>query len=324
MSTVCMEKTGFEIIDSTKEEISILNSIDDYYVKYSEMSQHDRDFFNSVLLRKKPKKILEIGVAKGASSVIILNAIKDIESAHLYSCDYSEDCYNLSGKKTGFVVDNYPDLAEKQTLYTGGLTSDFIDEIGGDIDLCFIDTMHVCPGEILDFLLIYPYLKPDATIILHDINLQMVKSNYPNFHATNILFSVLSGKKLLPPLVSHESSLVTDKLPNIGAIELNSDINILDLFTVLGIRWSYRLKSEEIKNIKKHFARFYDEYLLKYFDEILLYQDFALSHDSVEKNFFKDLLKTIFSVRNGVKSDENYKQKIITFLGIKVSIKLKR
>ena len=47
----------------------------------------------------------------------------------------------------------------KWTLYTGGITSNFIEKIGGDIDFVFLDTVHYAPGEWLDILQILPFLK---------------------------------------------------------------------------------------------------------------------------------------------------------------------
>ena len=40
-------------------------------------------FINGIIRKYKPKKCLEIGVAAGGSSIIILNAIKDIKNSFL-------------------------------------------------------------------------------------------------------------------------------------------------------------------------------------------------------------------------------------------------
>ena len=55
------------LITSTKEEIKYLNELTKlhHYTQYSEMSDQDRNFLNSLILREKPKKIVEIGVSKG-------------------------------------------------------------------------------------------------------------------------------------------------------------------------------------------------------------------------------------------------------------------
>ena len=39
---------------------------------------NQREFLNGIVRKFKPKKILEIGVAEGGSSIVILNAIKTI------------------------------------------------------------------------------------------------------------------------------------------------------------------------------------------------------------------------------------------------------
>ena len=49
------------------------------------MGGNQREFINGIIRKFKPKKIVEIGVYYGGSSAVILNAIKDIEGAHLYS-----------------------------------------------------------------------------------------------------------------------------------------------------------------------------------------------------------------------------------------------
>ena len=122
------------------------------------------------MIRKiKPKKIFEIGVAYGGTAALKLNAIKDIEDTKLYSIDINKNCYKLRSKKTGFFAnEKFPHLAGKRTLYTGGYTSEFIEKIGNNIDLVYIDTVHLTPGEILNWLDILPFLKEESFVILHD------------------------------------------------------------------------------------------------------------------------------------------------------------
>jgi hypothetical protein len=56
----------------------------------------------------------------------------------------------------------------KWTLFKGGVTSEFIEKIGGNIELAFIDTVHVTPGEKLDWLQVLPFLKEEAIVVFHD------------------------------------------------------------------------------------------------------------------------------------------------------------
>jgi len=47
-------------------------------------------------------------------------------------------------------------------LYLGILAFEVIETIGNDIDLAFIDTMHITPGEMLDWLMVFPFLKNET------------------------------------------------------------------------------------------------------------------------------------------------------------------
>ncbi len=66
------------------------------------MSFTDRSFLNRIIRKLKPKKVLEIGVADGGSSLIILNAFKDVHGSFLYSSDFSEKIYEDNSKLTGY------------------------------------------------------------------------------------------------------------------------------------------------------------------------------------------------------------------------------
>ena len=66
-------------------------SIDLKEMQYSEMSPAERVFLDRVIREKKPQKIPEVGVSSGASSVIILNAMKDLPGAHLFSVGLREN-----------------------------------------------------------------------------------------------------------------------------------------------------------------------------------------------------------------------------------------
>ena len=106
------------------------------------LSTLDMKFINGMIRKYKPKKILEVGVASGGSSAIILNAIQNIENSHLYSIDKLINAFNEKNKEVGWIVkEKFRNLMNKWTLYTGGITSNFIEKIGGDIDLVFIDTV---------------------------------------------------------------------------------------------------------------------------------------------------------------------------------------
>ena len=68
-----------------KYETHIYEKIREKIEKYkcSQMWVNQKEFLNGVIRKFRPKKIVEIGVAYGGGSSIMLNAIQDIENSHL-------------------------------------------------------------------------------------------------------------------------------------------------------------------------------------------------------------------------------------------------
>lgn len=274
---------GFEQVSFIDEDINAIKSLGPEFEKYSEMSNQDKIFLNALIRKKQPTKILELGVSKGGSSIIILNAIKNRKNAELFSLDYCTMHYKIKDKKTGFYVDNYPELKSKWNLHTGGLALNFLDKISSStkenekFDFCFIDTAHCLPGEILDVLQILPYLKQNATLVLHDTNLQLNKScnvNRKMYFVNNILLSALQGKKLIPSPLPYESNFGYF-FNNIAAIELNIEkqLNcIYDIFNLLTLRWQYLPSTSDIKQLMNHLNRFYNNYYSEYFKHVVKMQ----------------------------------------------------
>ncbi len=114
---MALEVDKIEFIIPTDYEKEILNRLNHSYLKISEMSNEDREFLTALILRYIPFKLMEIGVSGGGSSVVLLNAIKENHDAQLFSIDLRSDWYLDPKKKTGFIVDNYPDLKNKWRLY---------------------------------------------------------------------------------------------------------------------------------------------------------------------------------------------------------------
>ena len=254
-----------------KFENEVLNQINDILdIKItkskltSEMTYLERYFLNGIVRQTKPKKILELGVSAGGSSAIILNAIKDFDNAKLYSVDYNTKLYYDNSKNTGFIIDEkFSNLKNKWKLYTGGTAAKYMEEIGGEINLCLIDTMHINPGEFLDFLIVLPYLKKNAILILHDIALH---HNYKSSITNVILFSCLNGKKL-----SFNEDF-WNRFANIGAVILDENIkdNILDYLYLLTLPWEYLPTDNDILECQKLFSKNYEEEFVDTFMNIML------------------------------------------------------
>ena len=161
-----IDKNIILIIFFDKFEVFKFNEIKDKIndTKCSEMWGNQKEFLNGIIRKLKPKKILEIGVRHGGSSIIILNAIQDVKESKLYSIDLSSE--NDIGE---CLKNNFSYLMEKWTLFKGNIATEYMEQIGNNIDMVLIDTAHFEPGEILDFLIVLPFLKENAIAIFHDI-----------------------------------------------------------------------------------------------------------------------------------------------------------
>ena len=218
---------------------------------------NQREFLNGIIRKFKPHKFLEIGVNRGGSSIIILNAIKDIKDSKLYSIDLNDK------KNIGYCVNKFfPELSKKWKLYTGNIATEFLEEIGKNIDMAFIDTAHYEPGEILDFLIILPFLREKAVVIFHDIANQITKSKNRREWAPYIIFNAIRGHNFFP---SGNFLIKND----IGAkqLEINQKNYYHDYFRLLGGQWQYFPKEKHIIQIIKFFKKYYDEDCLTMFEE---------------------------------------------------------
>ncbi len=314
------------LITSTEKEIKYLNELTNQhnYTQYSEMTDQDRNFLNSLILREKPKKIVEIGVSKGGSSGIILNAIKNLDDAHLYSVDLNKECYSLKGKLTGFLMDSFPDLKKKWTLLTGGTIYDYIDKIGDNVDLVLIDTVHANPGEILDALGIFPYLKKEAVIVFHDTNLQICPQRGSEF-TNNTLISAIYGEKIIPSPDSFKG--LRGYFNNIGAIRLNEESlkNIYNVFNLLALHWTYFPTLDQLNKIKHFIKKHYGEFYLRYFENVILVQqNLYIEKINERKQRKKQKRFSIFSQLKKDKESTIFKYRIINIFGLKIKYKAKK
>lgn len=328
------------ILEPEKIDNEILYEVENKISNYSEMSIEQRKFLNGLLRTLKPKKILEVGISAGASSSIILNAIKDLADSKLYSIDYNTNWYRDNKKLSGFLVmDNFPNLMDKWNLYTGGVSAKFMEEIGGDIDFFLLDTMHCNPGEFLDYLMVLPFLKKNAVIVIHDLILHTSifgEFNYKDFSTNCILFSSLKGEKFLLKKDNHSYDkekhhiklIDISGIPNIGAIKLDDNIMSYsqDIFMLLTLPWYYTPTDDDYLNILNLFIKYYPENLVNMFERIYLFN----RNISNQSNNFNNNV-TIYDNKNGrlnimdiiFSIEDNIQYRIIRIFGIKITIKKK-
>ena len=231
------------------------------------LTLNDAYFINGIIRKFRPKKCLEVGVARGGSSIIILNAIKDIKDSFLISLDLNTELFIDKTKKTGYAVKEFfPELTNKWELFTGDLPHKFLDKLNMKFDFLFLDTAHYTPGEIINLIEIMPFLNEGAIVVLHDIiwhldgtdNFKEVK-----FTPTQIyLMSSLYGQKIY--IDSNNQGV-----ENIGCVKLypNQEEHYKDYFLLLMSFWEEMPTESQINDLRNFIKKYYtNEIYLKIFN----------------------------------------------------------
>ena len=185
-------------------------------------------------------------------------------SYELHSIDLSEKLWCDESLAVGFLAEEAKKFISGtcQCTYLGKLTTEWMSQIGGDIDCLILDTAHCLPGEVLDFLAMLPYLRDGAVVVLHDLANNFSLVDMSNFreraNATKLLFdSVTAEKYLMRDPTSEERGY----MPNIGAFRINEETrqNIADVVGVLTSTWLYLPSEEQLAIYRDAIFRSLDE-----------------------------------------------------------------
>ena len=246
-----------------KEPVKVLNRIENK--GYTGMSDFELSFLCGAIKKFKPVKIVEIGVAAGGTTAVILNCLKILNyTCEMYSVDICTQCYLDRTKKTGFIAEKmlkeFPvDLVKHQFLL-GNTIAVSLDEIGKDIDFVILDTMHSLPGELLDFISLYNSLRENAVIVFHDVGQSQLGIGHihgaPYEYASLVTLAVMQGQRYLP----YDDARVTG-IANIGAIELNRNTpnSIENMFLALLINWNYMPDPRSLEQYRQRIKKEYDK-----------------------------------------------------------------
>ncbi len=282
----------------------------------TEMSELQLSMLCGLIKEYRPEKIVEVGVAAGGTTAVILNCLSLIElDTCVYSVDISERYYRDTSRKTGFLAEEYKKLANTKVnhkQYEGGVIAGRLEEIGRNIDFLILDTLHVLPGEVLDFLVVLPYLKDGANVVLHDIFLNHNNNNI-NSYATRILLSSVVGEKITGRGNDNEYNYI-----ELGAFRVTKDTKkyIQNVFSALLITWQYLPDCSQMTLYRQAMGKYYDSQLMELFDMAVKLNKKTLSQkrvmDKITLSSIQELLeklrnkKTIFIYGCGVYGTKLY------------------
>lgn len=241
---------------------------------FKEMTFEESAYICGLIKDNRPKTIVEVGVAAGGTSAIILNCIRQLKlDSTLYSIDKREEYYRDQSKETGYITKELvnEEYRKNHKLYKGKLLPEVINEIEEKIDLIILDTIHRVPGEILDFLACLPYLNQNAVVVLHDICFNQIrdltKPNIREVIGTNVLFATVAAEKYL----NRDKNNLAEA-SNIGAFRINEDTKkyIENVFLALLLNWSYMPGDFEILQYMEIYKKNYSEDCCKLVEQAVL------------------------------------------------------
>ena len=235
-----------------------------------EMSRDDHGFLCGIIKMIRPRKILEVGVAEGGTTAVIVKSMEILGlGCEMYSVDICDKLYNNNEYETGYVFKEQkkPDNIEHKFLYGKSIAGQIENYVGGDIDLAILDTTHRIPGEILDFLSVLPFMAENGMVVLHDTNLDYflgmsrekrhIKEAHKNV-ATKVLFATVVAEKYCD----------YNRITNIGAFKINEDTHkyIMNLFMALSLNWTYKVREDLINEYRNVLTKYYSGQCMQVLD----------------------------------------------------------
>jgi len=136
------------------------------------ISDYDARFLVGLVRLANAERVVEIGVASGWSSAVMLKALSTLHGKrNVTGVDLSRTYYLDESRLTGQAVhEAVPELVDNYRLFTGRLAFDVMSEVG-KADFAFIDGHHMHPWATLDMLSILPFIDRGRWVAMHDLNL---------------------------------------------------------------------------------------------------------------------------------------------------------
>lgn len=162
------------------------------------ISDYDSRFLAGLVAFADPRNVVEIGVASGWSSAVLLQTLGELRGGgrRVTGIDLSPTYYLDAAIATGQAVhDVVPHRIADYRLLTGRLAFACMEEVG-PVDLAFIDGHHMHPWATLDMISVLPFMKRGNWVAMHDLNLCTFERHKHTNRAPFYLFYMWPDRKL--------------------------------------------------------------------------------------------------------------------------------
>jgi predicted O-methyltransferase YrrM len=210
------------------------------------ISIHDAAFLYDLVRGIRPRRAIEVGVASGGSTVLLLSALQDAglaEQHALHSFDLHPFCYFDRSKPVGCLVnEQVPELTSAWKFHVRATARDAGSLFAHEpVTFAFIDADHRHPATTADLLSLAPALAPGAWVALHDIDLPTVALAHERRTGERAAWSHRGPKELFegwPWAKVRGGTLGTETGgTNIGAIQMPASLTAKDLSHIVDKPW---------------------------------------------------------------------------------------
>lgn len=226
-----------------------------------ELSAENCQFLAGLIKRYRPSTLLEVGVSAGGSSALLLHALDKLGlESELVSVDLLERWNKDAGFATGWAAAKlYPDRKNWQ-LHTGSFLPEIIETLNMEFDFCFLDTVHRLPGELLDYLVVLPFMREGGIIAMHDTAMYYWIENQV---ATRVLYDACVGKKIIPPQLTKSDA-------NLSAFQITDETyrHVENIFSALCMPWGQIIAPKQFHIYHEFFKKYYGEEAADWFARV--------------------------------------------------------
>ena len=214
------------------------------------ISAHDAMFLYDLVRAVRPDRVIEVGVAAGGSTALLLLALADAGIALegqpvLHSFELHPFCYFDRTRPVGSAVaEMVPELAHGVKLHVRGTAAAAAAALRAHpVSLALIDADHRHPCPTADLLTLLPALRPGAWVALHDIALPEIAAAHERRTGEQVSWGERGAQLLFEhwPFEKVRGGGTADRIGarNIGAIRIPIDhaVSVDDLQALIDQPW---------------------------------------------------------------------------------------